>query len=61
MEDIETLIQMILANYQLPIEIEHALPDWPLVDYRKYSSETKKAEPSLTPPLIVDKRMRFIF
>jgi len=44
MEDIETLIQMILANYQLPIEIEHALPDWPLVDYRKKSpSQTLSA------------------
>jgi hypothetical protein len=36
---INTLNQRIMTAYLLPIEIEHALPNSPLVDYRKESSE----------------------
>jgi hypothetical protein len=32
---IKTLNQRIMATYRLPIAIEHALPKWPLVDFRK--------------------------
>jgi hypothetical protein len=35
---IKTLNQRIMTTYRLPIAIEHALPKWPLVDFRKESS-----------------------
>ena len=36
---IKTLSQRIITTYPLLIAIEHALPNWPLVDFRKESSE----------------------
>ncbi|MGZ3937072.1 MAG: hypothetical protein ACXVMS_18950, partial [Flavisolibacter sp.] len=32
---IKTLSQRIITTYRLLIAIEHALPNWPLVEYRK--------------------------
>jgi hypothetical protein len=34
----KTLSQRVMTTYQLLIAIEHALPNWPLVDFRKESS-----------------------
>jgi hypothetical protein len=35
---IKTLSQRIMITYRLLIAIEHSLPNWVLVDYRKYST-----------------------
>jgi hypothetical protein len=34
-KDISKLSQRIVTTYRLPIEIEHALPNWLLVDYKE--------------------------
>jgi len=38
-KDISKLSQRIVTTYRLLIAIEYALPNWPLVDYKKESSE----------------------
>ena len=38
-EHIKSLNQRIMTTYRLPSAIEHALPNWPLVDFMKNSTE----------------------
>jgi hypothetical protein len=37
-----------MTTYRLLIAIEHALPNWPLVDFRKKSAVLRKNSPSIS-------------